>query len=245
MAETPDKLVKREPEAPAADPIVSRSTSGVLLICALLLMASLGWALYDEVYGMRPWKGYQREFVTRYNRYLNRLKRQKSKSEEQGTEKEVKARPEYQQLAQQASDAREAVGPQLKEIDHQVAFIDKQLAAITEDYQDKRGRITVANYRVETAKPSAKDSLRKDVDALRSKTITVQMPVSPDSDKKQKAQFHYPELEAKYLDLKDQKFGRPEAAGLAAMIEGLAARHADDHKRLQEGVVLFDALYAR
>ncbi|MFN2597289.1 MAG: hypothetical protein ABR563_08905, partial [Pyrinomonadaceae bacterium] len=62
MAETPDKLVKREPEAPAADPIVSRSTSGVLLICALLLMASLGWALYDEVYGLRPWKGYQREF---------------------------------------------------------------------------------------------------------------------------------------------------------------------------------------
>ncbi|MCA1817054.1 MAG: c-type cytochrome, partial [Acidobacteria bacterium] len=205
MAETPDKLVKREPEAPAADPIVSRSTSGVLLICALLLMASLGWALYDEVYGLRPWKGYQREFVTRYNRYLNRLKRQKSKSEEQGTEKEVKQRPEYQQLAQAASDARAAVDPQLKEIDHQIGFIDKQLDAITENYQDKRGRITVANYRVETAKPSAKDSLRRDVESLRSQPITVQMPVSPDSNKTQKTTFHYPELEAKYLGLKDQK----------------------------------------
>jgi hypothetical protein len=47
------------------------------------------------------------------------------------------------------------------------------------------------------------------------------------------------------LDLKDAKFGRPEAAGVAAMIEGLALRHADDAQRLQEGLIIFDALYAR
>jgi cytochrome c2 len=205
VAETPDKLVKREPEAPAADPIASRSTSSVILISALLLMASLGWALYDEVYGLRPWKGYQQEYITRYNRYLNRLKRQKAKSQETGTEKEIKQRPEYQELDAQARDARAAVDPQLKDIDKQVAFIDKQLGAITENYQDTRGRITVANYRVETAKESSKDSLRKDVESLKSKPATIQMPVSPDSNKTQKVQFRYPELEAKYLDLKDQK----------------------------------------
>jgi hypothetical protein len=47
------------------------------------------------------------------------------------------------------------------------------------------------------------------------------------------------------LDLKDEKFGRPEAAGIAAMIEGLALRHGDDLKRMEEGLVVFDALYAR
>ena len=47
------------------------------------------------------------------------------------------------------------------------------------------------------------------------------------------------------LDLKDGKFGRPEAAGLGAMIEGLALRHRDDVKRMEEGLVIFDALYAR
>ncbi len=100
MAETPDtdKLVKKEPEGPAPDPIASRSTSFVVLISALLLMAVLGWALYDEVYGQRNWKGYQQEFVSRYNRYLRRLKREKAKNVEAGTEKEVKERPEYQEL---------------------------------------------------------------------------------------------------------------------------------------------------
>jgi hypothetical protein len=46
------------------------------------------------------------------------------------------------------------------------------------------------------------------------------------------------------LDLKDGKFGRPETPGVAAMIEGLALRHSDDVKRMEEGIVIFDALYA-
>ena len=47
------------------------------------------------------------------------------------------------------------------------------------------------------------------------------------------------------IDLKDAKFGRPETAGVAAMIDGLVLRHADDARRLEEGAGLLDALYAR
>ena len=47
------------------------------------------------------------------------------------------------------------------------------------------------------------------------------------------------------LDLKDGKFGRPEGTGVAAMIDGLAFRHSEDTKRMEEGLVIFDALYAR
>jgi len=47
------------------------------------------------------------------------------------------------------------------------------------------------------------------------------------------------------LDLKDAKFGRPETAGVAAMLEGLALRHQDDQQRMKEGLILFDSLYAR
>ena len=64
--DTADAIVKKEPDKPERDPIVSRSTSGILLICALLLTGSLAWALYDEAYGQRAWKGMQQEFVTRY-----------------------------------------------------------------------------------------------------------------------------------------------------------------------------------
>jgi hypothetical protein len=47
------------------------------------------------------------------------------------------------------------------------------------------------------------------------------------------------------LDLKDGKFGRPETAGVAAMLTGIAARHESDLRRMEEAMVLFDALYAQ
>jgi hypothetical protein len=46
------------------------------------------------------------------------------------------------------------------------------------------------------------------------------------------------------LDLKDDRYQRPETSGMAAMIHGITARHADDHRRLAEGATILDALYA-
>ncbi len=78
--EAPESLVKKEPELPVQDPIVSRSTSGIMLICALLLTASLAWSLYDEAFGQRPWKGMQQQFVSRYTKYLKSIKTQAGKT---------------------------------------------------------------------------------------------------------------------------------------------------------------------
>lgn len=46
------------------------------------------------------------------------------------------------------------------------------------------------------------------------------------------------------LDLKDAKYGRPENAGVAAQIAGLARVHRDDEARLARGCELFDELLA-
>jgi len=46
------------------------------------------------------------------------------------------------------------------------------------------------------------------------------------------------------LDLKDGKYGRPEAAGVGQLLAGLYAAEADDEKRLARGGVLFDDLHA-
>lgn len=46
------------------------------------------------------------------------------------------------------------------------------------------------------------------------------------------------------LDIKDGKFGRMEAPGLAALISGLAAVEPDDAARLERGAPLFDFLYS-
>jgi hypothetical protein len=45
------------------------------------------------------------------------------------------------------------------------------------------------------------------------------------------------------LDLKDGKFGAPEAATLGAAIDGLQLSCADDAALLEHGIVLFEALY--
>ncbi len=46
------------------------------------------------------------------------------------------------------------------------------------------------------------------------------------------------------IDLKDGKFGRPEAAGLAGLVAGLSLGHRDDEDRLARGAAVFDDLYA-
>jgi hypothetical protein len=46
------------------------------------------------------------------------------------------------------------------------------------------------------------------------------------------------------IDLKDAKYGREEAAGVAQLIAGIAAAHPSDEDRLVRGASLFDDLYA-
>jgi hypothetical protein len=45
------------------------------------------------------------------------------------------------------------------------------------------------------------------------------------------------------IDLKDGKFGRPEAPGLERLITGIVMRHARDEGRLKEACSVFDSLY--
>lgn len=47
------------------------------------------------------------------------------------------------------------------------------------------------------------------------------------------------------IDCKDDKYGRPETAGIATVLSGIAAAHADDHDRLAASSSLFDGLLER
>jgi hypothetical protein len=46
------------------------------------------------------------------------------------------------------------------------------------------------------------------------------------------------------IDCKDEKYGRPETAGVAAVLQGIAATTSDDGARIERGATLFDGLYA-
>lgn len=45
------------------------------------------------------------------------------------------------------------------------------------------------------------------------------------------------------LDLKEQRYGLPEAAAVGRMVEGLRQIHGDDHELLEQGITMFEALY--
>jgi len=45
------------------------------------------------------------------------------------------------------------------------------------------------------------------------------------------------------LDLKDERFETPEAVAVGRLVEGLRQIHADDHKLLEQGMEIFEALY--
>ncbi len=46
------------------------------------------------------------------------------------------------------------------------------------------------------------------------------------------------------IDLKDEKYGRLETAGVKAILTGLVAAQPDDHLRMEKGFALFENLYA-
>jgi hypothetical protein len=46
------------------------------------------------------------------------------------------------------------------------------------------------------------------------------------------------------IDVKDEKFARPEADGIAALIAGIVTTVPDDNDRLEAGAQLFERLYA-
>jgi hypothetical protein len=47
------------------------------------------------------------------------------------------------------------------------------------------------------------------------------------------------------IDCKDEKFDRPEAAGVLAVIQGIALATKDDAERIERGTTVFDGLYGQ
>src|SRR5678815_4097246 len=98
-----------------------------MLVSALLLTISIAWALYDEAFLQRPWKGMQRQFVSRYTKYLDSIKADAGKSEA-----EIRESPEYQKLEEDEKAARDAVDPEIQEINKKVSLAQSRLDAITD-----------------------------------------------------------------------------------------------------------------
>ena len=114
----------------------------------------------------------QKEFVSRYTRYLDSIKSRSAQ-----TEAEVKESAEYQQLDQEAK-ACEGCSPIEKptKLQKEVDLIQKKLDAVTEPFQNQRGRLTVISYNIETASGSTKEKYRRQADSLKQSKVQVDLP---------------------------------------------------------------------
>ncbi len=84
--------------------------AGLVLISVFLLMLTVSWSLYDEFYGLRPWRSYQSEFGRVYSAYL-----QKQYEKRKADEQKFYATPEYQKLLAALGDKFRLLGHDLRE----------------------------------------------------------------------------------------------------------------------------------
>jgi cytochrome c551/c552 len=188
------------PEVQSDDPIQGRSFSVVILISAFLLVATLAWALYDEMYGLRPWRSYQRRFAEAYELYL---KREIPNQEKSG--KAIEESAEYRRLKDAHEAAVQAAAPRLTQIDQETGFVNRRLAAVTDPFLDVRGKVTALIYNMELApvgSGSRKSRQTKVVEAQR-ETRTLGLPTA--DGKIERRQMDFTQLEAEFNGLKERK----------------------------------------
>ncbi len=220
---TSEQLEKRAADTPEPDPIADSSMSGLLLISSLLLIVVLGWSLFDEVYGQRPWKSYQSEFVDKYSAYLK-----KAKPGQRDAEKEIKESSEYQELEQAVKDAHEQVAPEVTDIDNQIKHIDQQVSDITEPFQNTRAWIAAKNYQLESAdSQSSKEKLRNAIEERKKEKISFS--VHDDSGAVADQEKDFFELEAMYNGLRDKKAELTAKRIELTRPEGEAKKKLDDY----------------
>ena len=98
------------------------------MICfRFLLMLTVAWSLYDEFYGLRPWRTYQTRFAKAYSNYLDK---DRSASAKDARNRRLFRHPEYKKLAAEADAARAAAKAKDDAIAQQIDLLDRQRAAI-------------------------------------------------------------------------------------------------------------------
>ncbi|HKP88205.1 MAG TPA: c-type cytochrome [Blastocatellia bacterium] len=198
-----EQLEKRAPDVAEPDPIADRSMSVPLLISSLLLILTMIWSLYDEVRGQRPWKQYQRDFVSLYSDYLGKQVKDEQKSDEQ----RVKDLPEYRELSRKASETEEAVAPRVKEILTRTSQIDQQIADITPPFQDARSWLAAKTYQLETTESEGgKNSLRNAI--AKKKAEKIDFKIHNDDGRLEEKELTFTELEELYNKLVSEKARR-------------------------------------
>ena len=188
------------PETPEKDPVVSQSLAFLLLLASLLMVLTLGWALYDEFFGLRPWKSYQHVFVQRYSNYLAR-----QIPKQRAAERVLENSAEYQSLQKQLDDLQKSITPEARKIDTESALVEDRTNAVLNVLTTARAYVGSQDYVIEhTSSRSGKQSRSEDLDKYKQGPFVVTLPGGPDGPD-QKLSLTFDQLEDKFNQLQAEK----------------------------------------
>ena len=221
MAETPQRGT---PASQEDDPVVSQSLSGIYLIISLLLIGSLFWALYDEFYGLRPWKSYQQRFVAQYSIFLEKKILDQAKKE-----KEIRNSEAFREIEQALKGAEESAITRTAEIAREANLVNRQLAALIPVFQTARGEVTALVYQIEvSSSESRKTSLKKKMEEVKQGPFLVEMPGHNPAVQ----ELNYDELVTGFHRLQDRR--AKLVAERAQVLEQATALHQKRSTYLEE-----------
>jgi len=202
------------------DPVVNSSLSKPLYISSVLLVLTTIWALWDEVYVMRPYKAYQRRFVRAYSDYLKTILPAESASEQK-----IKASGDYRRMEQEMAALTQKITPVARPLEDEVnKTLTPQILDLNAVYQVLRSEIAAYTYDIEVASSeSSKDSYRKSIDEIRKRVETV--PITQPDGSLKKVRYTYDQMEAdldKWRTRKAQLL--QQLADLRKPVQGLDAK---------------------
>ncbi len=188
-------------ETPENDPVESQSLAGFYLLAAVLLIVSFGWSLYDEFFGLRPWKSYQRRFATLYARYL-----EKQIPRQRAAEKAIRESAGFKALEEKLTELEKEVGTESQRIDREVALMNQRLSLVTATYTDARAYVTSVIYDIEhTSSERGKRSAQRGLDTYEKGPFVLSLPSLEDGGKLGKETFTFSKLEEEFKSLQAKK----------------------------------------
>lgn len=188
-------------QLPPDDPITSRPMAGLVLVSVFILMLTVSWSLYDEFYGLRPWRKYQAEFSSAYSNYLDKQYKQRKADEQK-----FYATPEYMKLVADVKAATDAARAKDQEIGQQIDLLDRQRAAMTDSFTTSRGLVGSLTYQLEQIDEkdkSSKDSKLKELNEAKAQTFDVAWPV--EGGKIEQDKFNYDKLNGLFVSIMQSK----------------------------------------
>jgi cytochrome c551/c552 len=176
------------------DPVVNSSLSVPLLISTLILMMTLVWALYDELYTMRPWKGYQQRFIAAYTGFLNN----KVKQDQTALETKVKDSSAYKQLDQEFEQAQATAKEDFQSLSQQMGRgVLPRIDAVRTSFQVLKSEADALTYQMETSSSdSAKQSVQEKINQVKARVVNLALPSDDGSGNTEQVSMNYEQLDA-------------------------------------------------